>query len=264
MKIFWTNLAFELFKIDKFYDGAAWQLHKQHADEERRRLKIEKLVTDDLKLKGLNPGIDVSRWNKVNCDMANTLLGAARLMTARATMPTEVEMKAHVALEKMDVPLSDEWLVQLNKRINTPLAIPRSNTLKDYENPGGIPSPRERMNLGQRALLYADFARLFGQFSTDKKQRTIKSGDCLRFRVVCEGKERQVRIYLGDPVTLCEITSKNSVSFGYTKRNPKDQWNARVAAMESLKNALNSFGYEKESREIIYRKLLAKYPELKG
>ena len=166
MKIFWTNLAFEMFKIDKFYEGANYQLHKQYAD--------------DLKLKVLNPGFDVSKWNLTNKCITEA---------------------------------------------------------------------------------YANFP--FGMWIS-KYKRAIKSGDRLHFRVVCEGKERQVRIFLGDPVTLCEITSKNSNSFGYTKRNPKDQWNARVAAMESLKNALNSFGYEKESREIIYRKLLAKYPELKG
>jgi len=314
MKIFWTVEALKKF---------AAKMWKQGYDQ-CRDTRIS-MVKNETSL--IVPLPDVPNWMTLNRDMANELLGAARIMTQPAptkyklsdfvTPGEDVNLKAviqkafsgqsrifdHIPptekeMGEMSARAEKWWLEQkrLEKtKVSTyefkyKLILTRKALLQfaqEHRNNGhnfgfdrGVEAYRQwsekkhRQEIFELRCLadnwqsaYRDTTSLVSKLQQkidSERQSKAQPYKPLHFRVFCEGKERQVRIYLGDPVTLCEITSKNSVSFGYTKRNPKDQWNTRVAVMESLKNALTAFGYEHESREIIYRKLLAKYPELKG
>lgn len=93
----------------------------------------------------------------------------------------------------------------------------------------------------------------------------IKPGSVLHFKLNYGGMEYQTRIFLGDPVTLCEITFNDGKdkSFAYTKRNPKDTWNAKVAITTTMRTAISGWGLSDKS-SLFYEKLFKKYPELRG
>lgn len=105
-----------------------------------------------------------------------------------------------------------------------------------------------------------------------KVRRDVRPGEILKFNV---GEERyggyQVRIFVNDPVTYCEIKRKGEViSASATIRSPKDSWNGKTAITKSLYGAVNLFTYNPEVGEdkaaitLFFDALFKKYPELKG